>query len=140
MSTSYTVYINAANSEDGLYGTGFFGEDFSTKEELNALFRKYVPKKNVVTKLHFSLASTTKAIKDYGDAEAAKGNNINIFALSAIAKKDKYYGINIYFLPCGWIDDKGTFKFVLETANGEIHPQYNKKLSIILSELGIVLS
>lgn len=134
----YTVNIKAADFKDGLFGTGFFGEDFSSVEELKAIFRKYGPKKNVVTKVTISSAETTSAMKEFGNNLAAKGQNINLFSLAAIAKKDKFKTIVIYYLPGGWHDDKGVFKFVLEKGE-EIMPQYGKKLTNILRELGVQL-
>lgn len=134
----YTVNIKAADFKDGLFGTGFFGEDFSSVEELKAIFRKYGPKKNVVTKITISSAETTSAIKEFGNNLAAKGQNINIFSLAAIAKKDKFKDIVIYYLPGGWYDDKGVFKFILEKGE-KIVPQYGKKLTDILRELGVQL-
>lgn len=58
--------------------------------------------------------------------------------LLLLQKKDKFNGITVYYVPCGWIDDKGTFKFILEK-NGKTTPQYDKKLSAILSDIGIEL-
>lgn len=130
----YTINIKAADFKDGLFGTGFFGEDFSSVEELKTIFREYGPKKNVVTKITISSAETTSAIKDFGNNLAAKGQNINLFSLAVIARKDKFKDITIYYLPNGWYD--GVFKFVLE--KGE-ETQYGKKLTNILRELGIQL-
>lgn len=134
----YTVNIKAADFKDGLFGTGFFGEDFSSVEELKTIFKEYGPKKNVVTKITISSAETTSAIKDFGNNLAAKGQNINLFSLAAIARKDKFKNITIYYLPNGWYDDNGVFKFVLEKGE-EIIPQYGKKLTNILRELGVQL-
>lgn len=135
---AYTINISAADFKDSFFGTGFMGETFSSKEDLKRIFREHGPKKNVVTKLTFSNAETTSEIKSLGDKLAAEGKNINLFALAAIARKDKFNGIIIYYLPGGWIDNKGPFKFILEQ-NNEIIPQYDKKLSAILSDLGIEL-
>lgn len=134
----YTINISAADSKDILFGTGFFGEDFSSIEELKTIFRKYGPKKNVVTKITIYSAETTSALKEFGNAQAAKGQNINLFSLAAIARKDKFRDIIIYYLPDGWYDDNGTFKFILEKGD-KIVPQYGKKLSNVLRELGIQL-
>lgn len=135
---AYTINIQAADLKEFIFGTGFFGETFSSKDEFKAIFRKYVPKKNIVVKLTFSSAETTAKIKDFGDKLAAEGKDINLFALAAIARKDKFNDIAIYYVPCGWKDDKGTFKFVLERKD-EVLPQYDKKLFAILSDLGIEL-
>ena len=135
---AYTINISAADPKEFIFGTGFFGETFSSKDELKAIFRKYVPKKNIVVKLTFSSAETTAKIKAFGDKLAAEGKNINLFTLAAIASKDKFNDIIIYYVPCGWKDDKGIFKFILERKD-EVLPQYGKKLSAILSELGIEL-
>ena len=91
----YTINIKAADFKDGLFGTGFFGEDFSSVEELKTIFREYGPKKNVVTKITISSAETTSAIKDFGNNLAAKGQNINLFSLAVIARKDKFKDITI---------------------------------------------
>lgn len=77
-------------------------------------------------------------MKEFGNNLAAKGQNINLFSLAAIARKDKFKDITIYYLPNGWYDDKGVFKFVLEKGE-EIMPQYGKKLTNILRELGVQL-
>lgn len=135
---AYTINISAADPREFILGTEFFGEEFSSKEELKNIFKKYIPKNNIVVKLTFSSAETTSKIKSFGNKLAAEGKNIPIFALAAIAKKDKFNGITIYYVPCGWIDDKGTFKFILEK-NGKTTPQYDKKLSAILADIGIEL-
>lgn len=135
---AYTINISAADPKEFIFGTGFFGETFSSKEELKAICRKYVPKKNIVVKFTFSSAETTSEIKSLGNKLAAEGKNINLFILAALLKKDKFNDITIYYVPCGWKDNNGTFKFILER-NNEIIPQYDKKLSAILSELGIEL-
>lgn len=134
----YTINIKAVDFKDGLFGTGFFGEDFSSVEELKTIFREYGPKKNVVTKITISSAETTSAIKDFGNNLAAKGQNINLFSLAVIARKDKFKDIAIYYLPNGWYDNNGVFKFILEKGE-KIIPQYGKKLTNILRELGIQL-
>lgn len=133
---TYTINIQAADPKEFIFGTGFFGETFSSKDELKAIFKKYVPKKNIVVKLTFSSAETTAKIKDFGDRLAAEGKDINLFALAAIAQKDEFNDIAIYYVPCGWKDDKGTFKFILERKD-EVIPQYDKKLCAILSDLGM---
>lgn len=132
----YTINISAADFKDGLFGTGFLGECFSSLEDLKTIFKKYGPKKNITTKITISSAETISTIKDYGNSLAAKGENINLFALAAIAKKDKFNGIKIYYLPGGWYDENGEFKFILEKGD-KIIPQYNKKLVSILRELGV---
>lgn len=134
----YTINITAADPKEFIFGTGFFGETFSSKDELKAIFKKYITKRDVIVKLTFSSAETTDKIKALGNELAAKGENINLFTLAAIARKDKFNDIAIYYVPCGWKDDKGTFKFVLER-NDEVIPQYDKKLSAILSDLGMKL-
>lgn len=58
--------------------------------------------------------------------------------MAVIARKDKFKDITIYYLPNGWYDDNGVFKFILEKGE-EIMPQYGKKLTNILRELGIQL-
>lgn len=135
---TYTINISAADPKEFIFGTGFFGEEFSSKEDLKNIFKKYIPKNNTVVKLTFSSAETTSKIKSFGNKLAAEGKNINIFALASIIKKDKFKGIKIYYVPCGWIDDNGTFKFILEN-DGKITPQYDKKLLAILSDIGIEL-
>lgn len=135
---AYTINIKAADFKDSFFGTGFFGETFSSIDDLKKIFREHGPKKNVVTELTFSTAETTSRIKSLGNRLAAEGKNINIFALAAIQRKDKFNGITIYYLPNGWIDDKGTFKFVLDI-NNNLVPQYNKKLKAILLDLGMRL-
>lgn len=132
----YTINITAADPTEFIFGTGFLGETFSSKCDLKAIFRKYITKRDTIFKLTFSSAETTAKIKAIGNELAARGENINLFTLAAIASKDKFNDITIYYLPCGWIDDNGTFKFFLER-NNNITPQYNKKLSAILSDLGI---
>lgn len=134
----YTINISAANFKDGLFGTSFFGEDFSSVEELKTIFRKYGPKKNVVTKITISSAETTSAIKNFGNDLAAKGQNINLFSLATIARKDKFKDITIYYLPNGWYDNNNIFKFILKKGD-EIIPQYDKKLMSILRDLGVQL-
>lgn len=135
---TYTINITPADPKDIIFGTGFLGETFSSKDELKAIWRKYIPKKDIITKLTFSSAETTAKIKAFGDKLAAKGENINLFSLAAIARKDKFNNIAIYYLHRGWIDNNGTFKFILER-NNEVIPQYDKKLTTILSDLGIEL-
>lgn len=135
---TYTINITAADPTEFIFGTGFLGETFSSKDELKAIWRKCIPKKDIITKLTFSSAETTAKIKAFGDKLAAKGENINLFSLAAIARKDKFNNIAIYYLHRGWIDNNGTFKFILER-NNEVIPQYDKKLTTILSDLGIEL-
>lgn len=137
---TYTIDISSAISNTRVQGTGFWGNDFSSKEELKSILNEYLfsMDEDEIIRLHFSCAKTKEAMKSYGDAEAAKGNNINVFDLLSIAKKDKFHGIYIYYRPGGWIDNNGTFKYIIEKGE-KLYPQYNKKLIPILIELGIVL-
>lgn len=132
----YTINISAADPRDGIVGPGGLGAFFSSVEDLKAIFKKYITRKDMVVRITISSAETTYAIKEYGDNLAAKGQNIYLFALAAIAKKDKFSGIRIYYRPGGWYDKNGEFKFILKRGDKTI-PQYNKKLAPILRELGV---
>ena len=143
----YIININPINNlmsdKDFFFGTGFLGEEFSTKKELCELIRKYVTiEKDGVRywreyiKLSFSLASTISSIKEEGNRQAKKNDVVNLFTACLAAKKDPFYGIHIYFRPAGWLDENGNvFKFVVEKGE-ELTPNYGK-LSNILKELGI---
>ena len=106
---------NLVNDENFFFGTGFLGAEFSTKEELLELLRKYAfIKKDGVrywpkyVRLSFSLA----------------------------AKKDPFDGIHIYFCPTGWFDENGNvFKFMVEKGE-ELTPYYGRLFNV-LKELGI---
>ena len=135
---SYSININSADPREFIFGTSFFGENFSSKEELKDILKKYLPKKDVVIKITFTTSETISKMKFFGDKLAAEGKNIDIFSLASFLNKDKFNNIAIYYLPCGWKDNNGTFKFILEK-NDEIIPQYNKKFFTILSDLGINL-
>ena len=131
---------NLVHDENFFFGTGFMGEEFSTKKELLELLRKYAfIKKDGVRywpkyiKLSFSLASTISSIKEEGNRQAKENGAVNLFTAS---KKDPFYGIHIYFRPTGWLDENGNvFKFMVEKGE-ELTPNYGR-LSNILKELGI---
>lgn len=134
---------NLVNDENFFFGTGFMGEEFSTKKELLELLRKYAfIKKDGVRywpkyiKLSFSLASTISSIKEEGNRQAKENGAVNLFTACLAAKKDPFYGIHIYFRPTGWLDENGNvFKFMVEKGE-ELIPIYGR-LSNILKELGI---
>ncbi len=52
----YTINITAADPTEFIFGTGFLGETFSSKDELKAIWKRYIPKKDIITKLTFSSA------------------------------------------------------------------------------------
>ena len=134
---------NLVSDKDFFFGTGFIGEEFSTKKELTDLLRKYatIEKDGVrywreYIKLSFSLASTISSIKEEGNRQAKENGVVNLFTACFAAKKDPFYGIHIYYCPAGWLDENGNvFKFVVEKGE-KLTPNYGK-LSSILKELDI---
>lgn len=143
----YVININPitslSNDENFFFGTGFMGEEFSTKKELIELLYKYatIEKDGIhywrkYIKLSFSLASTVSSIKEEGNRQAKENGVVNLFTACLAAKKDPFYGIHVYYRPAGWLDENGNvFKFVVEKGE-ELTPNYGK-LSSILKELGI---
>lgn len=134
---------NLVSDKDFFFGTGFMGEEFSTKKELLELLYKYatIEKDGVrywrnYIKLSFSLASTVSSIKEEGNRQAKENGVVNLFTACIAAKKDPFYNIHIYYCPAGWLDENGNvFKFVVEKGE-KMTPNYGK-LSGILKELGI---
>lgn len=134
---------NLVNDENFFFGTGFLGAEFSTKEELLELLRKYAfIKKDGVrywpkyVRLSFSLASTISSIKEEGNRQAKENGVVNLFTACLAAKKDPFYGIHIYYHPAGWVDENGNvFKFMVEKGE-ELTPYYGRLFNV-LKELGI---
>ena len=131
------------NDKNFFFGTGFMGEEFSTKEELRQLLYKYGSYVREgkqywreYIKLSFSLASTISSIKEEGNRQAKENGVVNLFTTFLAAKEDPFYGIHVYYRPAGWLDENGNvFKFMVEKGE-ELTPKYNKLFSI-LEELGI---
>lgn len=134
---------NLVNDENFFFGTGFLGAEFSTKEELLELLRKYAfIKKDGVrywpkyVRLSFSLASTISSIKEEGNRQAKENGVVNLFTACLAAKKDPFYGIHIYYHPAGWVDENGNvFKFMVEKGE-ELTPYYGRLFNV-LKELDI---
>lgn len=129
----YVINISSDNFEN----TPFFGEEFDSIDSLRAIWRKYIPKQKGIVKLSFSNYATIEHIKKRGDELAKEGKDINLFELASLYKKDDLYGYTIWFSHNGWYDEKGSFKFILETPNGKLNPCYNSKLRAILVDLDI---
>lgn len=129
----YTINISKLN---GFSGTGFFGEDFSSIEDLKAIFRKYAVDPTAVYKLSFSLSSIKKSMIANGNEQARKNGNVDLFTVFAEASRNPFKDIVIFYCRCGWIDEHGLCKFILDDTK-ELKPQYGKKLSTILREIGM---
>lgn len=135
--------INIAPADPANYcfiGTPFFGEEFSSIADLRKIWDKYDLNNRGLVELSFSSAETIVEIKERANEMAKKGENINIFSLGVLLRKDPYHEISIYYGGKKVHDENGEFWFILERkSGGELLPQYGKKLHTILEDMGMVL-
>lgn len=99
---------NMIGDKDFFFGTGFFGEEFSSKEELRDILNKYVctdknrpyyATKNF--KLTFSNASTIADMKEEGNRQCRENGMVELFSVVAKCRKDPYFGKEVYFFVGG---------------------------------------
>ena len=129
----YTIFISEL---DGFGGTGFCGENFGDVADLKQIFRKYVTKCDAIYKIRFNLASNINNLKAYIHERASKDEAINPLELTLKMSKNPFEDITIFYCRNGWYDEQGDFLFILDEKEN-LKPQYNKKLAIILRELGM---
>lgn len=128
----YYVNIKIRNSFNG---TSFFGEKFSSHKEFLDIANSYKRKsKGEVMTFSFNTGSIIDSIKAKGNALAAKGQNINLFALAASLSKDRLTKYKIHYRPGHWLKDGKEFKFILEK-DGELTILFQSKLSDIMKEI-----
>lgn len=134
---------NLSSDGDFFFGTGFFGAEFNTFEELKGLLRKYATFERdgkrywrKVIKMTFSLESTFSAVRAEGDCQCKENGMVELFSAIAAYGKDPFHKYTIFFRPGKWQDDKGIFSFLLQEGKGDPMPRYGK-LSEVLKEIGI---
>lgn len=134
---------NLSSDGDFFFGTGFFGAEFDTFEELKGLLRKYATferdgKKywRKVIKMTFSLEPTFAAVKAEGDRQCKETGMVELFSAITAYRKDPFHKYTIFFRPGKWQDDKGIFSFLLQEDRKDPEPRYGK-LKEILKEIGI---
>lgn len=134
---------NLSSDGDFFFGTGFFGAEFDTFEELKQLLRKYATYERdgrrywrKVIKITFSLNSTFSSVKAEGDRQCEENGMVNLFSAVAAYRKDPFHKYTLFFRPSKWQDNKGIFSFLLQEGKGDPMPRYGK-LSEILKEIGI---
>lgn len=143
----YRVNINSVTNilgdDDFFMGTGFFGAEFDTFEELKQLLKKYATFERdgkrywrKVIKMTFSLNSTFSAVKAEGDRQCQENGMVNLFSAVAAYRKDPFHKYTIFFCPGKWQDNKGIFSFLLQEDRKDPEPRYGK-LREILKEIGI---
>lgn len=145
----YTVNIhgpkNYKDQKTFFIGTPFFGESFDTMKDLKNLLIKYATEQEdgkrywrEEIELSFELAETTEAIKQEGDRQCVEKGFVNPFSLAAIANKDPFKGIKVFWRPAGWIDEEGNVFKVVLVKGDEVTPKFCK-LSEVLIEIGLQL-
>lgn len=135
----YTVNISPVDGFS-FFGTGFLGEDFSTREELRKIILKHAFKEVngkyssiVPFKLTFSDTTTTAKIRENGNSQAKNGN-VNLFSLIPIIKQNPFRGIEVYYNDGGYTFGEGNWCIYKNN-------KYTTKsrLTEVLAELGIIL-
>ena len=139
---------NMIGDKDFFFGTGFFGEEFSSKEELKDIICKYVctdknrpgyTTKNF--KLTFSLASTIAAMKEEGNRQCRENGMVELFSVAAKMQKDPFVGKEIYYLVGGRYesDPSQVFYYVMYDKNTKKYTPIYGKLQGVLEAVGITL-
>lgn len=135
----YTVNISPVYGLPFI-GTGFLGEDFSTREELRKIILKHAFKEVngkyssiAPFKLTFFDSTTTTKIREKGNSQAEKGN-VNLLSFLPIINKDPFKGIEIYYNSSGFTIGEGNWCICKNN-------KYTTKsrLTDALAELGIIL-
>ena len=142
---------NILGKEGFFIGTGFFGEEFETLDELKAIIRKYVCKEQSKPsmaqydfKLAFSTAATVTAMKEAGSRQAEENGMVDLFGVAALAAKDPLYGKHVYFFRqtrCLKETPDKAFHYIIEEQD-QYRPVYainGQALPAVLQMLGVVL-
>ena len=116
----YTVNIFPAPKSNEFFGTGFFGEVFSSFEDFKRIMHEYATYKKDgksffydEIKVSFSLADTTNKVKSTGDKQCETKGLVNLFEIAKIYKSDPFSKFTIFFRPNGWIKDGKIFKLII---------------------------
>ena len=139
---------NMIGDKDFFFGTGFFGEEFSSKEELKDIICKYVctdkDRPGYTTKnfkLTFSLASTVAAMKEEGARQCRENGMVELFSVAAKMQKDPFVGKEVYFFVGGRYesDPSKVFYYVMYDKNTKQYTPIYGKLQGVLEAVGITL-
>ena len=138
----YIVNISPAPKSNEFFGTGFFGEEFSSFEDFKKIMHKYATKDGKSffydkIKVSFSLADTIDKVKSVGNKQCETEGLVNLFEVSKIYKSDPFSKFTIFFRPNGWIKDGKVFKLIIMENNNKVTPFYGK-WSELLSSIGII--
>ena len=140
----YTVNISPAPKSNEFFGTGFFGEEFSSFEDFKRIMHKYATYKKDgksffydEIKVSFSLADTTDKVKSAGDKQCETEGLVNLFKIAKIYKSDPFSKFTIFFRPNGWIKNEKIFKLIIMENHTKVTPFYGKWSELFL-HIGII--
>lgn len=82
-------------------GTGFWGEEINTHEELKSILKQYWRDKKTNNyrpfKLTFSLGENIAKAKSIGNKQASEGKTVNMFSVLGVLCNDPFRGKNCTF-------------------------------------------
>lgn len=139
---------NMIGDKDFFFGTGFFGEEFSSAEELRDIINKYActdknrpyyATKNF--KLTFTLASTIADAKAEGNRQCKENGMVELFSIAAKCRKDPYSEKEVYFFVKGKYesDPSKVFHYIMYNKNTKQYTPIYGGLKGVLEAVGITL-
>ena len=130
---------NMIGDKDFFFGTGFFGEEFSSFEDFKRIMYKYATYEKDgksffydEIKVSFSSADTTDKVKSAGDKQCETEGLVNLFEIAKIYKSDPFAKFTIFFRPNGWIKDGKVFKLIIMENDTKVTPFYGKWSELFL--------
>ena len=127
------------------FGTGFFGEEFSSFEDFKKIMHENATYEKDgksffydLIKVSFSLADTIDKVKSAGDKQCETEGLVNLFKIAKIYKSDPFSKLTIFFHPNnGWLNDEKVFNFLLVENNTKVTHFYGKWSELLL-HIGII--
>lgn len=123
-------------------GTGFWGEEINTHDDLKNVIKQYWKDKKTNNyrplRLTFSLGENIAKARAIGDKQASKGETVNMFSVLGALSDDPFRGKALYFSGYGFKGHEDSrWMFVDKDEHKTFFP--GEKLSQVLPKLGIIL-
>ena len=123
-------------------GTGFWGEEINTHEELKSILKQYWRDKKTNNyrpfKLTFSLGENIAKAKSIGNKQASEGKTVNMFSVLGVLCNDPFRGKKLYFSGYGFKGHEDSHWMLVDKDEQKTFFP-GEKLSQILPKLGIIL-
>ena len=130
---------NNIDDPNWFIGTGFWGEQVSSHEELKTIIKKFWVNKNGEQrpfKMTFSSGKIVERIKATGNEVAKKGQSVDMIELMGGLKDDTLKGYTLLFAPWGF-SKAPKANWLLINDNDKSETFLERKLSEILPLIGI---